>query len=242
MKIAIGTLRLGEKFKRDTKYGHLTKIQYCQKHGYDLIEDEQIHVFNRGYQWSKIYLILKYLHQYDYFVWIDADTLIMNQEKRIEEFVERLMNNKDIMYARDDGWINTGVMFIKNTKFANDFFIRTFNFPNEMCYEQGAIDKLWRLNVDNCRTRIEITSDQTEYNSYWWKWRWGQFLVHFPSCGEPNRPQNCLYRLIALFCPIKMDEDDDESFQSRISWLKQSSNTIPKLKAECNRQGRYFPL
>jgi hypothetical protein len=85
MKIGIVTL-YDEAYR---EFGAVTaslKRDYCQKHGYDFIEDDSKTDMTRHLAWSKIPAILEYLPKYDYLVWMDADTLIMNPEKRLEEF------------------------------------------------------------------------------------------------------------------------------------------------------------
>ena len=83
MKIGVITLATGEKFLYDIKYGRITLENYCRKHTYDLLEDNSlIKEHDREIQWTKILLIQKFLelNTYDYIVWIDADTIILNQE------------------------------------------------------------------------------------------------------------------------------------------------------------------
>jgi len=239
MKIAIGSLSIGEKYKNDTKYGRLTKINYCKKWGYDFIEDSSNTDKSRPLQWSKIKLILKYLSDYDYFVWIDADTLIMNQEISIESFIVRLMvpENKELIYSKEYSWVNTGVMFIKNTDFMNNFFKESWRHPNLICLDQGAIDMLWRTNWRLCQSKINIV-EQTEFNSGWYNWEWGQFLIHFPGCGESGRKPNSLRRMMEMFCPLKMSEEVDEEYQKRLLWLHR--DTLKE--RELMRHSKYLPL
>ena len=119
MKIAVLTIYSGEKFIEDTKYGRRVLVDYCKKHNYDFIDDSTVTKdHDREIQWSKILLIQKYLKYikdgedkpyYDYLVWIDADIFIMNPDITIESIIERLMNNKHIMYSKDfGGWVNNG--------------------------------------------------------------------------------------------------------------------------------------
>lgn len=250
MKICVLTLYNGDKFKSDTKYGRETLINYCKKHNYDFIEDPSlVKEHDREVQWTKILLIQKYLqfnsNYYDYVVWIDADTLIMNDEKTIESFIQNLMQTKDIMYSNDNnGYINNGIIFIKNTPFALEYFKETWKHTGEICREQGSMDLLYRINWNNCRSFISVTQNLREYNSFWFTYEYGQFLLHFPGCGEPNRLPNSLKRMMDIFTPIKMGEDTEESYEKRMVWLRdEASNEMKHKKNLCMQQGwKYLPI
>lgn len=250
MKIGIIYMAYGEKFKADIKYGRITLIDYCKRYGYDFIEDESLaKEHDREIQWTKILLIQKYIQsespKYDYLVWIDADTLIMNPEIRIEDFISRLMNNRDIMYSNDfHGWINNGIIFIKNTPISLEYFKEVWNHTGEICREQGAMDLLYRMNWNNCRNFVQVTLDLREYNSLWHTYEWDQFLLHFPGCGEPNRLPNSLKRMMDIFTPIRMKEDTDDSFINRMKWLREKAGDEMRYKKQlCNQQGwKYLPI
>jgi hypothetical protein len=208
---------------------------------------------NREIQWTKILMILKQLKSnlYDYIVWIDADTIILNPEKTIEKFIDRLMKGKDIMYSKDfGGWVNNGVIFIKNSKRSIEFFEETWKHTNEICREQGAMDMLWRHNWNNCKDWVEITEDTTEYNPMWFEYKHGIFLMHFPGSGEPNRLPDSLRRMMDMFTPLKLEGDNghaldtDESLQERLRWLREDAEVDLRHKKHlCNQQGwKYFPI
>lgn len=251
MKIAILTIYNGQKFIEDTIYGKKTIINYCKKHCYDFIDDTTIIDNTREIQWSKILLIQKYLQKdYDYLVWIDADIIILNDEKKIEHFIERLMGDKQLMYSKDFGsWVNNGVIFIKNTPFMLEYFQEVYKHTNEICREQGSMDFLWRINWKNCRNVIAITEDPTEYNSYWGAYKYGQFIIHFAGCGEPSRPPNSLRKFMDMFCPIKMEgeyghpTDNNDTFKQRLYWLKNTAeDDLQQKKYLCSILGKNYPF
>lgn len=248
MKIGIITLATGEKFLNDIKYGRITLENYCRKHNYDLLEDSSLtKEHNREIQWTKILLIQKFLNlnTYDYLVWIDADIIILNPELTLESFIHRLMNNKDIMYSKDfGGWVNNGVIFIKNTEFSKEYFKESWNHTNEICREQGSMDMLYRYNWNNAQNHIQLTEDPREYNPMWFQYEYGIFLMHFPGCGESNRKPNSLKIMMDMFCPIKMEEETEENYQNRLSWLKEKARDELKYKRQlCIQQGwKYLPI
>ena len=255
MKIAVLTIYSGEKFIEDTKYGRRVLVDYCKKHNYDFIDDSTVTKdHDREIQWSKILLIQKYLKYikdgedkpyYDYLVWIDADIFIMNPDITIESIIERLMNNKHIMYSKDfGGWVNNGVIFIKNTKEALDYFVESWNHTTQICREQGSMDYIWRINWNNCQSILEITQNQREYNPVWHEYEYGQFIIHFPGCGEPVRKPNSLKMMMDMFCPIKMDEETEDAYLERIRWLKEDAERELRHKRQlCIQQGwKYLPI
>lgn len=261
MKIGVITLAFGDKFKNDIKYGRQTLVEYCKKYNYDLLEDESmIEKHNREIQWTKILLILKFLELkkennieplYDYLVWIDADTIILNDKLTLESFIGRLMNNKHVMYSKDfGGWVNNGVIFIKNSNLSYDYFKESWNHTNEICREQGSMDMLYRYNWNNCQNFIQITEDPTEYNPVWHQYKYGIFLMHFPGCGEPQRLPNSLLRMMDMFSPLKLEGDNghlldtEESYNKRIKWLQEDAEKDLKNKYYlCIQQGwKYLPI
>lgn len=225
MRIAIGSLSIGEKFKSDTKYSSVIKKKYCSKYNYDYIEDESVVDYTRGLEWGKVKLILKYLDEYDYFIWMDSDTFIMNDNIQIEYFINKFMGgvdgDKELMYSKEYNWVNTGVLFVKNTKFMKDFFNEAWLRTNEICFDQGAIDVLQRTNWNNCSNKIVIT-EATEFNSGWYNWENGQFLIHFPGCSY-KRPENSLQMMMNMFCPVKMENETNESYQNRKNQLQKNN-------------------
>jgi hypothetical protein len=120
MKIGICSLTIGEKYKETTKWTTQNKINYCAKHNYTFIDDESIYDASKPIPFSKLLLLKKYLKDFDYLVWIDADILIMNNNITIESFIERY-KNYDQITGSDWKMQNTGVWIVKNTDFSFSF-------------------------------------------------------------------------------------------------------------------------
>ena len=116
MKIGVCTLMFGEKYEHYVQFCRKTLVHYCEKHGYDLLEDNDLYDNSRDPMWSKIRILQKFLPDYDYIVWIDADVMIMNSDFTLKYFILGWMKDKDMMLALDVGdQINTGMWFIKNS-------------------------------------------------------------------------------------------------------------------------------
>ncbi len=89
MKLAILTL-----FTNNIKeYGILSvknKRKYAKLYGYDLIVCKKILNTNRAVAWGKIIMIKKFLHDYDWVFWTDADSLIMNMNISLESIIKNI--------------------------------------------------------------------------------------------------------------------------------------------------------
>lgn len=88
------------------------KQAYADLHGYDLIVDDGIVDKNRPTSWSKLLAMRKYLPDYDFLLYVDIDTIIMNPEHRLEDIVDY---NYDQMLAADKNGLNCGVWMVRNT-------------------------------------------------------------------------------------------------------------------------------
>jgi hypothetical protein len=222
MKIAVCSFVIGDKYKEVVKYGIQTRKDYCKKHNYDYIDDESVYDSSREVEWSKILIIQKYINQYDFIVWIDADTFIMNEDITLESLIKMYLEgeNKDLMYTVGHNWVNNGIMFIRNTPFMKEFFTEVYKHTDQICREQGSIDYLYRMNWKGCQSKIVVVKNQKEFNSFWDNYSWGDFIIHFPGCNVQGRQENALERMMNMFCPIRMDEDTDDSYNFRMNWLK----------------------
>eukprot|EP00903_Cladosiphon_okamuranus_P020640 g18950.t1 len=76
---------------------------YANTHGYDLIIDSRNHVDGMGFytdgdghrggtnlHFNKPYLIRKWLPHYDWVLWLDMDTLVVDMARPIESFIEEI--------------------------------------------------------------------------------------------------------------------------------------------------------
>ena len=227
-RIAVCTLVLGtEEYRRIVKYGHMTKVLYCQKNGYDLRNDEDVWDKERPYAWSKVKLILKCLYEnkYDYVVWIDADTHIMDDTHCLEDFIVRLSAGKDILLASDNEKLNSGVIFVKNTDWCKKYFETVYKqteFIHHNNWEQEAIIQLYEKNVSDCQAHIMLlhSSQQHEFNSYYFMYKYGHFLIHLAGCYRDDKNRN-LHNAMNDHCPLRMETDTDESYNKRMEFLRQ---------------------
>jgi len=227
-KIAVATIAIGDEYKKIVKYGQIGKEHYCRKHNYDFRTDEDVHDKTRPYAWSKVPLILKCLQEsYEYVVWIDADTHIMNMNLKLEDFITRLSEGKDILLTMDSCMINSGVMFIKNTEWSKKFFTTLYeqtDFLHHPNWEQGAIIHMYDTNMIECRDHMTVlpSSRQCEFNSYYNIYEHGQFLIHLAGNTQENGINIGDGRLKTMMdrnCPLRMDEETEWDYICRMRFL-----------------------
>jgi hypothetical protein len=87
------------------------KRRYCDLHGYDLIVSRTAADPTRPAAWSKILEMRKHLPRYDWVLFIDVDTLIMNPTVRLEEIAD---NTVDQVIGADHNGVNSGVWLVRN--------------------------------------------------------------------------------------------------------------------------------
>lgn len=101
------------------------KQNYCHKHGYQLFNESRTSLdTSRPPSWSKIRAAQRLLkeEQCDWVFWMDADTVIMNSNKRIEDFLPTAETGIDLIITiqKDNGW-NAGAWLIRNTDWSMQF-------------------------------------------------------------------------------------------------------------------------
>lgn len=221
MKIAICTLAIGNEYKKVVEPSQNTKRLYCEMHGYDYIDDESVYDNTRPIPWSKILLIQKYLANYDYIVWIDADAMIMDNTQKLEDKI-LLMEGKDIMCIEHFNDINTGVLFVKNTEYSHAFMSRLYskkefiNFPN---WEQDAFIHMYKTE-EKITDHVIILSFHYErqIQDYWFSFQpYCSFILHY--AGYRGKLKE-LARDINRDCPLRLENEVEGSYLFRMNWHK----------------------
>lgn len=104
------------------------KERYCKKYGYALYDESELSLdTSRAPSWSKIKATQRLLTEEpcDWVFWLDADTVIMNSNKRVEEFLPRTDSSINIVVTRQKGTgFNAGAWLIRNTDWSKEFLQR----------------------------------------------------------------------------------------------------------------------
>jgi len=109
------------------------KQSYCSKHGYHLFDESMSLDTSRPPSWSKIPAVRRLLTEEDcdWVFWMDADTVIMNSEKRIEDFLPKNPGIDLLVVNEEKGlsW-NAGAWLIRNTPWSLEFLDHWWNMKD----------------------------------------------------------------------------------------------------------------
>lgn len=176
---------------------------YCQKHGYVFIEKIACGS-GRHPVWDKVYFTHKVLetNEYDYVLYLDADTLVTNPEIKVEDLIIEYSQNKDLMISDDCHGLNVGVFIIKYSEWSLGYLEKVWNMPrwiNSILGEQIAMREILGYNTEN----VEYV-EQKIFNAYKYEiydkvfpsgqWDEKSFLLHLP--GYPNDKRVALFEQV----------------------------------------------
>ena len=200
---------------RDDEYIRLhdsNVFEYCTLHDYDYIRTTNCDKSESSTYWCKVNKVNVLLDEYDYVMWLDSDTIILNNtplESIISEF-----KDKDVMYGMNNVGIlnniaitvNAGVFIIKNSQIGKDFITdlltRIKNLPlcvddnNKetglwagVCYEEGLMNILIKgkkysrnSHIDRNKYILNIIGDKVPKIE-------NQFILHLAGWDNTKRKE-----------------------------------------------------
>lgn len=174
---------------------------YCEQNQY-LFQIDKIPIdFERPYAWYKIKMILDNMgdKNISYLLWMDADSVIINKNFKIESLIK---DKKYLYISKDINDINSGVMLIKINDFTKLFFEKVWmsvEFINHIWWEQAAIIDLINNNVMDIMNHLNYV-DQNVLNAYDYAFYGNKqhpqgqvsknsFIFHSPSLAKTTRLQ-----------------------------------------------------
>jgi len=131
LNIAMLTVLSGEKYYQRYKQAIKIKENYCNYHNYDFIfiRDDETQDPNG---WLKLYYLIKYIEKYDYIFLSDADVIITNRDKRIEDIINLYnCSNYCCLITTDYNSINTGNIIWRNCPLSIEIINKVFNMRND---------------------------------------------------------------------------------------------------------------
>lgn len=181
-----------------------TLKEYCSLHSYHL------NILNgrncdRFPVWDKIQLLKDNLNYYDWLVYLDADILITNLTKKLEDIID---DNYNFIWSRDCHAENSGVIFIKgknewSERFLDDVWNIDQNHPeyNPVCHFGNTQAEQTALKVSSRKSEFSgqiKTVSQKQFNCYLYNlyarssetegnWEKGDFILHLPACSKDQR-------------------------------------------------------
>ena len=170
--------------------------QYCKLHEYELVEHKIVN-FPKPASWFKISALLLEMESLcTHIMWIDADTLILNQSFKIETL---LKEDKQLYISKDINGINCGVMIFKNTDFIKKLLHKIDSmcdkYLNHIWWEQAALMELLEQNYMSISDYLEYVPQQI-MNAYDRKLLHtfedgyvsnDTFILHLPSINNKQR-------------------------------------------------------
>jgi hypothetical protein len=181
-RFAIATLYTPE-YAQLGKYTSKVLCAYAKKRGYDAIVATGSIDATRPPAWSKLLLVERYLAtnpSCTWLMWIDADAVIANPKKRLEDLIDESI---DFLAAEDRSAcvINSGVFLVRNCSAALDMLRRAYakvQYIHHPWWEQLALAESLRECGDTLRSRIVR---RRLLNAYPDEYREGDFIVHFAA-------------------------------------------------------------
>ena len=105
------------------------KYEYTQLHGYTLFDGSHLIDPSRPPAWSKITVVQHLLQQNlcDWVMWMDADTIIMNDKIPVSSFLPQDTTHDFLVVDDKGGGYNSGVFLFRNTEWSKKFLDRWWN-------------------------------------------------------------------------------------------------------------------
>jgi hypothetical protein len=181
-----------------------SKINYCKKNGIDFLT-YNFQLKDRTQHWGRVLGIKEHLKNYDYILYLDTDTLILNYDLDIRKII--IDNDFNIISGPlpHEGHIGTNGLILKNNKWTYEFldnwysqekFIKSpyygspscgtgddggFNAPpNEwIFYEQSAFHYLYDT-IESIRKNIHLI-ERKYFHAVPKTFKKGDFLIHVPG-------------------------------------------------------------
>lgn len=155
------------------------KDKYCRKHGYDLFNESMTLDTSRPPSWSKILAVRRLLteEKCEWVFWMDADTVIMNSNKRIEDFLPMPDSGIDLLLTEQKGpsW-NAGAWLIRNTPWSLEF-----------------LDHWWNMKEFVQPKGLSVSGDNEALKAYLLSMDKAYFDAHI------RVPPRCLFNSVAKF-------------------------------------------
>ena len=202
-RVAILTFCVGADYKKAMEPGLASKRAYAAKHGYAFHEGgDDVWDRSKPIPWSKYNFIRKYLYDYDYIFWSDADAIILRDDLLLETHILPLLPpEKDILWTYDAcSHHNNGHMLIRGrSAWAKDFFTRAYaqtQFLYHIWWDNAAMIYLFETNKFDT-AKIETCAEHWRFNSYVFGprdtandplvrlYKSGDFLIHFAGVYDP---------------------------------------------------------
>ena len=151
---------------------------YCNIHDYTYIRTDNCPKEQASTYWCKIHKLKDSLANYDYVIWLDSDTIIINKNIPVEYYLSKY-GYPDIVFGKNlcfldlgRNSINAGIIIIKNSTVGKMFLDDAINKINQLtecsindkeqgfwagiCYEEGIMNILVKDDKFKNNTFIDL--------------------------------------------------------------------------------------
>jgi len=111
--------RVNARYADANGYSYSFNVQLCAAHGVER---------KRCPSWFKVGFVLQELANCEWFLWADADALIVNKDFQLDRLIQP---GKDLLLSSDSGGYCAGVFMIRNSAWSFDL-LRTWLFCGEL--------------------------------------------------------------------------------------------------------------
>lgn len=189
---------VGNEYAQIVGAGTRTKLNYCKKHGYNMVILETTpYRFDRHPAWLRVPLLFRLMQMgYQHLFYLDADSIITNPDTLLEDFFGRLeKSGAHLMIAEDVYSLNTGSVFMRKTWQSLtllDLVYQSDTGNNDGGWDQSALIALVEENPA-VKSLLHVETNARQFNSMpfdrqapglpsdcsLYAWQAGDFICHF---------------------------------------------------------------
>jgi len=175
---------------------------YAARHGYEAVVSPEAVDPSRPAAWGKLLLVERHLAHNpscEWLLWIDADAVITNAARRLEE----LIDDADFLVSDDPSSspINSGVFLARNCPAVLDLLRRAYakvQYLFHPWWEQLALAEALRESGPALRSRVV---PRRLFNAFPGEHRAGDFVIHFAGCPREVKLAGVRQAVAALTHP-----------------------------------------
>lgn len=180
--------------------------RYAAAHGYQFILHKELLDDRLSPSWNKLVAIKRVLNTCDWAIWLDADAVIVNQQRSVESVIATFSEIVSVAFSRDWNGLCMGVFLIKNDEWALHFintllFVGSLdqnknrNYGEGEKFEQNSAKAILD-HFPNLRTHICLVSENDILNPDT-GFQPDPFIMHYwANSGSFNRINEKLNSLI----------------------------------------------
>lgn len=168
------------------QYSYKTEInhkEYCNRHGYsyEMVRDSfwgDVHP-----AWSKLKFTHERLPHYKWVMWVDADAVFVNQNKKVEKFlIPRMGHVSSTWHAFGRLQLTNGISFWQNMPWTFDFLKSAISFRGQFgwhgVWEEEGIRRAMDLDIGNYGRWLGIETAHFNAWPHYNAWNQGDDLIH----------------------------------------------------------------